>query len=333
LTKNPRSGQPPVPNLFRGEWRALIALTDKGQIERILRALPPAVERRRVSAADAVAVSAEREDQLIFADLTSAEILQGSHTQSASAGSCPIVYLAATEVLETRWPDVARLRLCSLLDSKLVDDAVIFEAVVAGTLSGLGIDVQSLFNDCDSVDIFAIESESHRDGAVVRVLDQLRDSGLSPLQLTHYRLVMEELLTNAMRHALSAEKHDAADRRDADQSGSIHDVTLASVVTREFFAISVTDPAGALTADALRHAISRQLAGAGDFDSGGRGLFIVYSLANLLSVTVDPGRRTSVVALFRHALPEVFKAMIINARTDENRRRESPSLSRRQWRE
>ena len=318
MPKTPHPGREAVSSSFKGGWRALIALTDERVAERVLLALPPTVETTRVSPGDAMDAAGELASQLIFADLTDAETLQGSLGQSESDSVCPIVYLATADVLESRWADVARLRLCSLLDTELVGDAVIFEAAIAGTLGGRGFDVQSLLDSCSPVDVYGIESEPQRVDAVGRVLDRLQSTDLSPLQLTHYRLVVEEILNNAMRHAPSAGKNNVADCPDAGQSGGAHHVTLPFVVTPELFAVSVTDPAGALTADAVRHSISRQLAGAGDFDSGGRGLFIAYSLANLLGVTVEPGRRTGVVALFRHALPEAHKALIINSHADAN---------------
>ena len=318
MPKTPDSKQEAVPFAFRGRWRALIALAGEQDRARLLRVLPSTVEIETVSPVDAMAAAQGSGYELIFADLADADRVLGSHSGTLKAPSCPVVFLTTAQWLESNWPDLVRQRVGSFLDIELVEDPVIFEAAVAGTLSGLGFDAKSLFEGCGPVDVDGIESEQKRRDAVGRVLGRLQHCDLSPLQLTHSRLVMEEILTNAMRHASTARQPNAADRRNAGGSGHVHQVTLTSVVTPELFAISVIDPAGSLTAEMVRQAISRQLAGDGDFDSGGRGLFIAYSLSNLVVITVDPGRRTEVSAFFRHALPEVHKALIINpnAKTD-----------------
>jgi anti-sigma regulatory factor (Ser/Thr protein kinase) len=316
MPKTPHPGQKAVSSSFRSGWRALIALTDERVAERVLRALPPTVETTRVSPRDAMDAAGELANQLIFADLADAEQVLGARPDTLCAPSCPAIFLTTVESLETSWPDLLRQRVPSFLDIELVEDPLIFEAAVSGTLSGLGFDAKSLFEGCGPVDVDGIESEPQRRAAAGRVLGRLQHCDLSPLQLTHSRLVMEEILTNAMRHASSAGQPNAADRRNAGGSRDVHQVTLTSVVTPELFAISVIDPAGSLTAEMVRQAISRQLAGDGDFDSGGRGLFIAYSLSNLVVITVDPGRCTEVAAFFRFALPEAHKALIINPNAD-----------------
>ena len=312
MPKTPDSDQDTEQVLFHGHWRALIAFSDERTAHRVLRALPQTVETTRVSPRNAVAAAGELPGQLIFADLTDADQVLGTRPDKLRAPSCPVIFLTTAELYESSWPDVVRQRLRSIFDIELVEDPVIFEAAVSGTLRGPGFDVKSLFEGSGSVNVYGIESEPQRRDAVGQVLNDLQRCDLSPLQLTHYRLVMEELLTNAVRHASRERQPNPAARGSAGGSGHVNQVTLTSVVSPEIFAISVIDPAGSLTAEMVRQAISRQLAGEGDLDSGGRGLFIAYSLSNLVVITVEPGRNTEVAAFFRHALPEAHKALIIN---------------------
>ena len=189
----------------------------------------------------------------------------------------------------------------------------VFEPILESTLGGLRIDLQSLLGGAGSVTARTIDKESRRTDAVSEVLHRLQEFDPSQLQLTHYRLVLEEILNNAMRHASSAPPSHGTGGQEVGRSGGVDQIKLTSLVTPEVFAVNVTDGAGMLTGEMVRNAISHQLAGEGDFDGSGRGLFIAYSLANLLSVAVDPGQRTDVLAIFRHALPKEHKALIVNA--------------------
>ena len=314
MTGAPIDDDQPRASSFRTGWRALIALTDERDAARLVRALPPTVDPTRVSPADAFAVAGDRSFQLIFADLADAELLHGTGCEPRPQSPCPLLYLTTADSLEPRWPKVVRFRVRTLVDIELVDDPVLFEPIVESTLGGLRIDLQSLFGGADSVTARTIDKESRRTDAVSEVLHRLQEFDPSQLQLTHYRLVLEEILNNAMRHASSAPpSHGTDDGQEVGRSGGVDQIKLTSLVTPEVFAVNVTDGAGMLTGEMVRNAISHQLAGEGDFDGSGRGLFIAYSLANLLSVAVDPGQRTDVLAIFRHALPKEHKALIVNA--------------------
>ena len=303
--------QPPARS-FGTSWRALIALSDERNALRLQRALPPTVDSSRVSPAEAFATGGDRPNQLIFADLADAELLHGARAGLQSDSPCPLLHLTTADSLEASWPNVVRFRVRSLFDIELVDDPILFGTAVQSTLSGLGIDL-SLFAGVDSVTARTIAGESQRTEAVDEVLRSLEGSGLPQLQLTHYRLVLEEILTNAMRHAPSAVQSVRTDGQEPGRSAGVDHVTLTSVVTPKLFGVKVTDGAGLLTGEVVRNAISHQLAGEGDFDGSGRGLFIAYSLANLLAVAVQPGQHTDVLVLVRHNLGKEHKALIVNA--------------------
>ena len=312
MTEGPIADEQSLASSFPTGWHALVALSDERHAARLLGALPPTLDASRVSPADAFTAGGDRSNQLIFADLADAELLHGTRTGSQSDSPCPLLYLTTADSLEPSWPIIVRFRIRSLLDIELVDDPILFKAALQSTLSGRRIDLQSLFAGVDSVTAHTIAGESQRIDALNEILDRLQGSDLPQLQLTHCRLVLEEILTNAIRHASSAAQSARTDGRELGGSAGVDHITLTSLVTSELFGVNLTDGGGTLTGEVMRNAISHQLAGEGDYDGSGRGLFIAYSLANLLAVAVDPGRRTDVLAIIRHTLPKEHKALIIN---------------------
>lgn len=112
------------------------------------------------------------------------------------------------------------------------------------------------------------------------------------------RLVLDEIITNAIIHAPSA-----ADGRD--KYRSFADITLAPDeyvdvecgFDKEKYGVSITDRKGRLKKETVLHKMERHISGAGALDESGRGIHLSRLFADRLVINIDPGKKTEVIIM------------------------------------
>jgi anti-sigma regulatory factor (Ser/Thr protein kinase) len=132
-----------------------------------------------------------------------------------------------------------------------------------------------------------------------RLINHFATAGYAVHDLYDVRLILEENLNNALHHsfrtATGEEKYHAETFTGLDRGER---VVVEYGSNADFAGFSVTDNAGTLTPRIILDKLQRHMGGEGLFDFGGRGLFLSRMLSSAFIITINPGHRTQVVALF-----------------------------------
>ena len=118
-------------------------------------------------------------------------------------------------------------------------------------------------------------------------------------ELYDVRLIMEEIINNAIFHAFVDK--DAKPRYRSDYFDSLKDdeeVWLAFGSDATTIGFSVTDNRGLLTPEIILRKLSRQYNREGLYDESGRGLYLARNLSGNMIFNIEKGRRTQIVTLF-----------------------------------
>lgn len=135
------------------------------------------------------------------------------------------------------------------------------------------------------------------------------------------QLAFEEVFNNALLHAFRSRRNQV---KYTSHSGATLDeedtVTLEWAVRTDpatgrpaYGALGMIDNQGLLAPARIWDRFYRQTSLRGILDTNGRGLYLVHLLARLLLVTVWPGQRTQVVAVFDPASPNQEKPVLVRA--------------------
>ena len=135
---------------------------------------------------------------------------------------------------------------------------------------------------------------------VGQVFDQL--FGTENVHTAEYhdgRLVLEELLNNAIFHAFVDKEG-----REKYTPGQFSELQYDEKIVVRFFAggrwfvFSVFDNGGHLDCGKILKQIERRMLSRGLFDKSGRGLYLVYALSHRWLVHLTPGRQTELISFF-----------------------------------
>ena len=150
-----------------------------------------------------------------------------------------------------------------------------------------------------------IEVRNCQDKELVgQVFDQL--FGAENGRTTEYhdgRLVLEEMLNNAVFHAFVNKKGQEKYAPGQFTEIQSHEkITIKLLVDSNQVVLSVFDNGGRLDRKTILHQIRRRMLSHGLFDKSGRGLYLTYALPHRLMVQLIPGRQTELIAFFsRHS--------------------------------
>ncbi len=137
-----------------------------------------------------------------------------------------------------------------------------------------------------------LHGEESRYPAVDRIKDFFGAAGVAGRIVEKVELALHELIMNAARRRVPA-------------NGESPPITLAYGIGAEALAVSVGDPFGDLSQEALFAAIHRAAVEKSVVEEPGRGaglgLFLSLKACGSLVVNVSPGRSTEVIALFHRA--------------------------------
>lgn len=179
--------------------------------------------------------------------------------------------------------------------------------------------IASLFPPGQTVHVRSITKTSLR----AEVLQELIHDFESCDFLDSYdlQLAFEEIFNNALLHAFRSRRNQV---KYTSHSGTALDeedtVSLEWAVWQDpatgrpgYGALGMIDNQGLLAPARIWDRFFRQTSLRGILDTNGRGLYLVHLLARLLLVTVWPGQRTQVVAVFDSASPNQEKPILVRA--------------------
>ena len=128
------------------------------------------------------------------------------------------------------------------------------------------------------------------------------------------RLVLDEIVTNALYHSVQ----DETGREKYKEFSNVvlkenEYINIRCALDNEKYGVSITDGQGTLTKDIVLYKIDRHIRGEGVLDDDGRGLFMARIFADRLIVNIAPGKKTEIIIFnYRDKLYKGFKPLYIN---------------------
>ncbi|MCC6546594.1 ATP-binding protein [Candidatus Sumerlaeota bacterium] len=167
-----------------------------------------------------------------------------------------------------------------------------------------------------------IETFEEKNHSIERVINHFATAGFEIHELFDVRLILEEALNNAFFHAFRNEKGE-----EKYQLGKCSRLDPGDRIRVEYgnngnlAGFAVMDNAGQLSLRTIFDKLERQYNKEGVFDERGRGLYLSRLMSSRVIFSLEPGKRTQLIALFdetrRQSRPKPF---FINVIGEENSR-------------
>ncbi|MDR2694465.1 MAG: response regulator [Chitinispirillales bacterium] len=203
--------------------------------------------------------------------------------------------------------------VCSVIPKAIPFNFAEVERIITGLLTGEIFGLGRYLRPEDGVvaGTYCVKSsgEAHivRDRIVEGIEGKFSNSGDT-------RLVLDEILTNAVYHAPTRE--DGSEKYALFSEVALEPSEYVYVefgYDSEKYGVSVLDKRGALTRETILSKMERQIKGEGDMDDSGRGLHMCRLFADRLIVNIERGKRTEVVVLnFLNGKYSGYKPLYIN---------------------
>jgi len=187
--------------------------------------------------------------------------------------------------------------VCSIIPKAIPFNFAEVERIITGLLTGEIFGLVRYLRPEDGVvaGMYCVKSsmEAHevRDKIVAEVEGKFSNAGDT-------RLVLDEILTNAIYHAPIRE--DGSEKYALFSEVALEPSEYVYVefgYDSEKYGVSVLDKCGALTRETVLSKMERQIKGEGDMDDSGRGLHMCRLFADRLIVNIERGKRTEIVVL------------------------------------
>jgi anti-sigma regulatory factor (Ser/Thr protein kinase) len=132
-------------------------------------------------------------------------------------------------------------------------------------------------------------------------------------ELYDIRLIMEELINNAVFHAFVDENgHPRYHVKNFESLDSSEEVWLSYGADATTIGFSITDNRGLLKPGVIIDKLSRQYNREGLYDERGRGLYLARLLSGNMVLNIEEGRRTQIACLFYEKRINIPKPFSIN---------------------
>ena len=150
----------------------------------------------------------------------------------------------------------------------------------------------------------AVRSLPDKLAAMERVINHFATCGYEVHELYDVRLILEELINNALFHAYKTatgeEKYSMSEFKGLAPGENIR-IEFGSDASHVGF--SITDHAGTLGIPTVLHKLERQANREGLFDESGRGLWLSRLMSARFVINIEWGKRTQFIALFHGKIP------------------------------
>lgn len=234
---------------------------------------------------------------LVVAPLEQAEAVHGR------IGALPLISFGDLSVIAGYWPLVESLRLDCVLGTPLLADLALMSFVGAAVLGSPAPDPGP---EQAMIDL-SLRDRNSLNEALGRYLELELSRDLPKETVFQRRLVVEELLVNAIRHAFGEGLYDPS----SFCLDPEHRIVLSFAGAEDLSVIEIRDSGGRLRADRVRRILGRQFNGEGLLEESGRGLFLAFTIGHLLCFDLSPGKSTRIRVYFRDGGGEDVSGLLI----------------------
>lgn len=195
-----------------------------------------------------------------------------------------------------------------------IEEVTQFVYCLQNPMNGFGL--SRYFYHTSELYAYNLRTIDERNQTVDRVINHFATTGYEIHELYNVRLILEEMLNNALFHAFrdaaGEEKYSIHTFEALEEHEQVRVEYGSSSVVAGF---TVTDNSGTLPLRRIIAKLERQFVDDSLFDENGRGLYLSHMLSSALIFNLEEGKRTQVVALFdstrrRTDMPKPF---MINA--------------------
>ncbi len=234
---------------------------------------------------------------LVVAPLEQAEAVHGR------IGALPLISFGDLSVIAGFWPLVESLRLDCVLGTHLLADAALMSFVGLAVLGNPAPDPCPAQTTID----LSLGDRNSLNETLGRYLEAEISRDLPKEKVFQRRLVVEELLVNAIRHAFGEGLYDpSCFRLDPE-----HRIALSFARSEDLSVVEIRDSGGRLRADRVRRILGRQFNEDGLLEESGRGLFLAFTIGHLLCFDLSPGKSTRIRVYFRDGGGEDVSGLLI----------------------
>ncbi|MEO8377479.1 MAG: ATP-binding protein [Candidatus Sumerlaeota bacterium] len=177
------------------------------------------------------------------------------------------------------------------------DEVALFLDCVRNPANGFGLS-RYLSNTVEMYNL-PIETFEEKNRSIERVINHFATAGFDIHELFDVRLILEEALNNAFFHAFKNEKGE-----EKYQLGKCTRLDPGDKIRVEYgnnailAGFAVMDNAGQLSIRTILDKLERQYNKEGVFDERGRGLYLSRLMSSRVIFSLEPGKRTQLIALF-----------------------------------
>ncbi len=221
------------------------------------------------------------------------------------SSAMPLIAYSELPAMMERWSFIERSALNCIVVPRLLAEGELMAQIISAMLKNPATGKGGILDA--GKEIFEIRDVASKEAAVETFLGKLREAGAAEESVLARRLVVEELLVNALRHGFEGSHYDPQGFKLQES----HEVSLAFSKGPATTRVEISDSAGRLTPERLRRVLGRQFSEAGLMEGSGRGLFLAFSLGNLLCLESVPGRLTRLTVCFHEALGDDVSGLLI----------------------
>lgn len=201
------------------------------------------------------------------------------------------------------------------------DEVAQFLDCVRNPANGFGLS-RYLTNTVEMYNL-PIETFEEKNRSIERVINHFATAGFEIHELFDVRLILEEALNNAFFHAFRNEKGE-----EKYQIGKCSRLDPADKIRVEYgnnaslAGFAVMDNAGKLSIRTILDKLERQYNKEGVFDERGRGLYLSRLMSSRVIFSLEPGKRTQIIALFdetrRQNRPKSFMVNVVGGEQEHS---------------
>lgn len=195
-----------------------------------------------------------------------------------------------------------------------IEEVTQFVYCLRNPMNGFGL--SRYFYNTSELYAYNLRTLDERNQTVDRVINHFATTGYEIHELYNVRLILEEMLNNALFHAFlngaGQEKYGVHSFERLEEHEQVRVEYGSSSVVAGF---TVTDNSGTLALRKIIAKLERQFVDDSLFDENGRGLYLSHMLSSALIFNLEEGKRTQVVALFdsTRRKTDMPKPFMINA--------------------
>jgi CheY-like chemotaxis protein len=202
--------------------------------------------------------------------------------------------------------------ICNIISKTVPFNFKELDAVVQGLITEdiFGIE-KYMLKDFEILKEYAIKSSSDakdvREDVLNLFLKYVSDTG-------ELRLVLDEIVTNALYHSIRNEEGMEKYKEFAHIKLQKEEyIYIKCALDKEKYGVSIVDNQGTLSKETALYKIDRHVKGEGVLDDNGRGIFMSRIFADRLIINLSPGKKTEAVILnYKEKLYKGYKPLYIN---------------------